>query len=915
MRLNCFPGRDINADWNDPKAISINKIRDRADLIPFPNLADCAGAISNYRRYLSSFIHVLTDNWLYRKYDEVSELPERLIFHKEDFSQTRKSGIFSATQKPLPWPLTDLRQSVHVYHQDCSLPSTWSVMRKRIAFAGVKSAFHLIVNGQICGFSEACDSLVYFDITAQLYSRTNEISLIIYESSTGSHLTAEQQDIHGIASDIFIEALPPVSLFDASVSTQAIDTSYQKWHLEIELDLQSCRLSLGKPYVEVSVEYQNKQIITKTKEVVLHPLEEDHNWGMSAKSRGRTIFSLYLDDINPWSSESPDLYDLFITIYDEHRVENASYNIPVGFREIKKEKDGIFINGKILHLDTYYYNYVNTCEAIDNYKLELRNISNDFLSIKRSGYNSVFCENGLPDTSLLDMADLIGLYVIIDADVNLQTEYYDFANEVIKEDYYQRILAKVKSTLNASKLKCSTIGWTINYDANYSDNSSTIIKLDKDTASIKIEYIDINTIPSFRGNNLQSQKKDNLYLSPLVLTSSANCENLMFHNSYLFTNISDISVNWIACNQQKIIDNGLLKLPVLSAGTTYELSIDMPGSSEPITHYNIKTEWYDTVCLPSPVKRTMFHYIEKTDSNASFLSEPPAGRFTPIGHGTLRLDLDRHLLLISGNRFWFIFNRLTGSFESWRFGETEFLSGTKSHVSGISPTIDNTILTVIKSNYACDGDSAIIESECIISCTNLESYPLYIRYEINQRAELRVFYNLEIPENNSYSIEHAIIDINLSRHLSNLEWFGWGHMTENYNSDSIKPSSSAACFMHNNSDDTNIKVNTWLMKHMHTIESSLPDFQSAHWLFASNDKGLGLLVTSDGTFSFKSSTNENHYDKNKDNSLFFLHSSHNLQLEFLSKKDINANNNFDINDSRIIIVKKQYVFSPAVLSI
>jgi hypothetical protein len=140
-------------------------------------------------------------------------------------------------------------------------------------------------------------------------------------------------------------------------------------------------------------------------------------------------------------------------------------------------------------------------------------------------------------------------------------------------------------------------------------------------------------------------------------------------------------------------------------------------------------------------------------------------------------------------------------------------------------------------------------------------------------------------------------------------------MPENYNSDSIKPSSSAACFMHNNSEDTNIKVNTWLMKHMHTVESSLPKFQSAHWLFASNDKGLGLLVTSDGTFSFQSSINENNYDKNKDNSLFFLHSSHNLQLEFFSKKDINANNNFDINDSSGIIVKKQYVFRPAVLSI
>jgi hypothetical protein len=44
------------------------------------------------------------------------------------------------------------------------------------------------------------------------------------------------------------------------------------------------------------------------------------------------------------------------------------------------------------------------------------------------------------------------------------------------------------------------------------------------------------------------------------------------------------------------------------------------------------------------------------------------------GRHRLRLETDRHLLVLSGHRFWLVFNRCTAQFESWRYGDHEFLA-------------------------------------------------------------------------------------------------------------------------------------------------------------------------------------------------------------------------------------------------
>ncbi len=57
-------------------------------------------------------------------------------------------------------------------------------------------------------------------------------------------------------------------------------------------------------------------------------------------------------------------------------------------------------------------------------------------------------------------------------------------------------------------------------------------------------------------------------------------------------------------------------------------------------------------------------------ATADRLDLAPAGR----NRGRLRMEADRHHLIVSGSRFWFVFNRMNGSLESWRVGEKEIIA-------------------------------------------------------------------------------------------------------------------------------------------------------------------------------------------------------------------------------------------------
>ena len=122
-------------------------------------------------------------------------------------------------------------------------------------------------------------------------------------------------------------------------------------------------------------------------------------------------------------------------------------------------------------------------------------------------------------------------------------------------------------------------------------------------------------------------------------------------------------------------------------------------------------------------------FQEFTLAAADRLDLTPTGR----NRGRLRMEADRHHLIVSGSRFWFVFNRMNGSLESWRVGEKEIIAAQFARdgcgLTGIQPTIwrstdrldktwlpewqrfgfDRTLPQVISCQSDCDGQSAVVE--------------------------------------------------------------------------------------------------------------------------------------------------------------------------------------------------------------
>ena len=417
-------------EWDDPSKTSVNRETAHALALPMASEAD---AVKNDMT-LSPYYQSLDGKWKFQWVNTPSKA--NTAWCAKDFNDAAWTDIdvpsswqvwglhnnkswdkplYCNTQYPFEYDRTtfsvmaerpgwftynsSMPNPVGTYRKTFTIDANWLTNRDVfVRFQSVGHGYYLWVNGQRVGYSEDSYLPSEFNITDYLVEGENTIALQVYRFTSGSFL--ECQDywrLTGIHRHCFIYAAPKVRIKDYFFTTD-LDNNYVNAKASVKVTVDGTGIS-GNGLVEAKI-LDNGTVIAE---------------GSVAVGSGSGTISMDVTAPRLWSAETPNLYDLVLTLKND---ANHVYDIrgsKVGFREVGIRNDGaLIINGKRM-----VFHGVNRHDfsPINGRAITPEEIEEDIKTMKRLNINAVRTSHYPNDPVFYDLCDKYGLYVLAEANV------------------------------------------------------------------------------------------------------------------------------------------------------------------------------------------------------------------------------------------------------------------------------------------------------------------------------------------------------------------------------------------------------------------------------------------------------------------------------------------------------------------
>ena len=261
-----------------------------------------------------------------------------------------------------------------------------------ISFQGVERAFYVWLNGHFVGYAEDSFTPSDFDLTPYIRQKGNRLCVEVYQHSSASWL--EDQDFFrfsGIFRSVVLYAKPGVHVEDLWLRTGLQeDNTTGTLHL---------RLLVSGPVGEIQCK-------------ISHPRQGCLFDGrLSLTPEGGYLMSqvLEFENILPWSYESPELYQVVLTVQDSQGVAVEWIPYRIGFRRFEL-KDGLMrLNGQrlvIRGVNRHEWN-PETGRAIG-----IQEMQNAMATIRKNNINAVRTSHYPNQTPWYHLCDENGIYLM-----------------------------------------------------------------------------------------------------------------------------------------------------------------------------------------------------------------------------------------------------------------------------------------------------------------------------------------------------------------------------------------------------------------------------------------------------------------------------------------------------------------------
>jgi beta-galactosidase len=331
-------------------------------------------------------------------------------------------------------PTGDHRRSIE-------LPD-WSSGRVLLRLDGVESIYRVWLNGIEIGVGKGSRLVQEFDITDAVHPGQNVILVRVHQWSSMSYL--EDQDqwwLPGIFRDITVLNRPYGSVDDLWLRTAYALDGTGSIDPEIIAPEPAFPIEIRIPELGVQQRF-------------VHPSD---------------VAALSVGPVEPWSAEVPRLY--------EARVRSAGemLSLRLGFRRVEIDGDILRVNGSQVIFRGVNRHEIN---PLKGRMFDAEYARADLITMKQAGVNAIRTSHYPPHPHLLDLADELGFWVILECDYETHGfEFFDWqGNPSDDPRWAAACLDRMERTVERDKNHPSLIIWSLGNEAGTGRNLAEMSK-------------------------------------------------------------------------------------------------------------------------------------------------------------------------------------------------------------------------------------------------------------------------------------------------------------------------------------------------------------------------------------------------------------------------------------------------------
>ena len=344
------------------------------------------------------------------------------------------------------------------YKKSFNLPADFKGKKVILRFDGVYSYARLTVNGKyVCdhhgGFTRWEADVTDFvkpgknnEIALEVTDRWDEIS---YASGYAHH------PIGGILRDVTIFALPQTHICDFRIETQ-LDSSYKDAVLKLSYT----------PIAESGAEIEYTLTAPDGQPVNL----AQSRFPLKKGGENNAVNEIPVSNPLKWDAEHPNLYTLTVSLR-QNGERLYQFSKKVGFRDIRIEKNRMFVNGMPVKLRGACRHDIHpTLGRTTTAELD----SLDAVMFKKSNMNFVRTSHYPPSERFLEYCDKFGIYVecetaVCFVETHRQKNYAPGTSQDNPE-FKERYLSQYQEMVKSFYSHPSILFWSIGNESVYGEN-------------------------------------------------------------------------------------------------------------------------------------------------------------------------------------------------------------------------------------------------------------------------------------------------------------------------------------------------------------------------------------------------------------------------------------------------------------
>jgi len=308
--------------------------------------------------------------------------------------------------------------------------------RVLLRFDGVESRYAVWLNGEHVGVGTGSRLAQEFDVTELLRSGENVLAVRVHQWSAASYV--EDQDqwwLPGIFRSVTLQARPVGGVDDVWLTTP--------WHGTAGEDRAPASI-----VPELTVGDAAWPVTLRVPE-----LGVDVRW-----DRPADVAPVELPAAEPWNAERPRLYAATVSTGSE------TVSLRLGFRTVRVDGDLFTVNGRrvVLHGVNRHETHPDRGRAFDEADARA-----DLELMKRSNVNAIRTSHYPPHPRLLDLADELGFWVVLECD--LETHGFErhgwVENPSDDPRWHDAYVDRMVRTVERDKNHPSIVLWSLGNEA------------------------------------------------------------------------------------------------------------------------------------------------------------------------------------------------------------------------------------------------------------------------------------------------------------------------------------------------------------------------------------------------------------------------------------------------------------------